>query len=248
MSDSEKQAIVVTGGSRGIGRAICLSFASPATHIYFNYLSSSASADETKNLITEAGGSSTAIKVNITSSTEVNDFFKYIKEHAGRIDVLVNNAGITKDGLIVRMKEADWDSVIDTNLKGAFLCSKAALKIMIRQHCGSIINISSLVGISGNAGQANYVSSKAGLIGLTKAIAKEVASRNITVNAVAPGYIESDMTENLSDKIKTELVKQIPLGRVGTPQEIAHVVNFLASKKARYITGQVINVNGGIYI
>ncbi len=248
MSDNKKQTIVVTGGSRGIGRAICLDFASPNTHVYFNYLSSSTSADETRDLIDKAGGSSTAIKVNITSDTEVNDFFRYIKEHTGKIDVLVNNAGITKDGLIVRMKESDWDNVIDTNLKGAFLCSKAALKTMIRQHYGSIINISSLVGVSGNAGQANYVASKAGLIGLTKAIAKEVASRNITVNAVAPGYIDSDMTENLSDKLKAELIKQIPLGRVGTPQEVAHVVRFLASKNSRYITGQVINVNGGIYI
>ncbi|MBW1940061.1 MAG: 3-oxoacyl-[acyl-carrier-protein] reductase, partial [Deltaproteobacteria bacterium] len=238
----------ITGGSRGLGRAVCLSFAGPDTHIFFNYASSSKSADETQRLITEAGGSATGLQVNVASEKEVSDFFKKILEETGRIDVLVNNAGITRDGLLVRMKEKDWDDVLDINLKGAFNCTKIAAKSMMKQRFGRIINITSIVGVTGNIGQVNYVASKAGLIGLTKAAAKELASRNITVNAVAPGFIKTDMTASISEKVKDLMMKHVPLGRPGEPEDVAGVVAFLASESAAYITGQVIHVSGGMYI
>lgn len=248
MPEKTLRTIVVTGGSKGIGRAVCLAFAGADTKIYFNYSSSADAAEETERLISEAGGQSVGMRVNVASESDVSGFFKAVLEDTGRVDVLVNNAGIAKDGLLVRMKEADWDSVLDVNLKGAFNCSKIAAKAMMKQRSGRIINISSLVGVAGNPGQANYVASKAGLIGLTKSIAKELASRNITVNAVAPGFIETDMTEVLSDKVREEMVSQVPLGRPGTPEDVAGVVTFLASDKASYITGQVMHVSGGMYI
>ncbi|MBW1758963.1 MAG: 3-oxoacyl-[acyl-carrier-protein] reductase [Deltaproteobacteria bacterium] len=248
MSDQSKRTVVITGGSRGLGRAVCLSFAGPDTHIFFNYASSSKSADETQRLITEAGGSATGLQVNVASEKEVSDFFKKILEETGRIDVLVNNAGITRDGLLVRMKEKDWDDVLDINLKGAFNCTKIAAKSMMKQRFGRIINITSIVGVTGNIGQVNYVASKAGLIGLTKAAAKELASRNITVNAVAPGFIKTDMTASISEKVKDLMMKHVPLGRPGEPEDVAGVVAFLASESAAYITGQVIHVSGGMYI
>ncbi len=248
MSDRVKRTVVITGGSKGIGRAICLSFAGSDTCIYFNYSSSSAAAAETERLIADAGGRATGLRVNVASENEVTAFFKKIVDETGRIDVLVNNAGITRDGLLVRMKEKDWDDVIDTNLKGAFNCMKIAGKTMMKQRYGRIINITSVVGVIGNPGQANYVASKAGLIGLTKAVAKELASRGITVNAVAPGYVETDMTASLSDKARDALIDRIPIGRVGKPEDVAAVVSFLASESAGYLTGQVIHVNGGMYI
>jgi 3-oxoacyl-[acyl-carrier protein] reductase len=248
MSDNAKRIVVVTGGSRGIGRAICLVFAKPDTHVFFNYATSKTAADETEKRISEAGGSATVARVNITSGTEVKLFFDDVIRAAGRIDVLVNNAGITRDGLIAMMKEKDWDEVIDTNLKGAFHCTKTVAKIMIKQRYGRIINISSVVGVTGNPGQANYVASKAGIIGLTKAVAKELAPRGVTVNAVAPGYVETDMTTFLSEKAKTAMLDQIPLGRPGTPEDVAAVVAFLASDRASYITGQVVHVSGGMFI
>lgn len=248
MSDRVKRTVVITGGSKGIGRAICLSFAGPDTCIYFNYSSSSAAAAETERLIADTGGRAIGLRVNVASENEVTVFFKKIVDETGRIDVLVNNAGITRDGLLVRMKEKDWDDVIDTNLKGAFNCMKIAGKTMMKQRYGRIINITSVVGVIGNPGQANYVASKAGLIGLTKAVAKELASRGITVNAVAPGYVETDMTASLSDKARDALIDRIPLGRVGKPEDVAAVVAFLASESAGYLTGQVIHVNGGMYI
>lgn len=248
MADQFKRTVVITGGSRGLGRAVCLSFAGPDTHIFFNYASSSKSADETQRLITEAGGSATGLQVNVASEKEVADFFKKILEETGRIDVLVNNAGITRDGLLVRMKEKDWDDVLDINLKGAFNCTKIAAKSMMKQRFGRIINITSIVGVTGNIGQVNYVASKAGLIGLTKAAAKELASRNITVNAVAPGFIKTDMTASISEKVKDLMMKHVPLGRPGEPKDVAGVVAFLASESAAYITGQVIHVSGGMYI
>ena len=186
--------------------------------------------------------------MNVASEKEVSDFVKRAVDDTGRIDVLVNNAGITRDGLIVRMKESDWDEVLDTNLKGAFHCIKAVSKTMLKQRSGRIINVSSVVGVSGNPGQANYVASKAGIIGLTKAVAKELASRGITVNVVAPGFIETDMTSSLPDKAREAMVAQIPLGRSGTAGDIAAAVAFLASDKAAYITGQVIHVSGGMYM
>lgn len=242
------RTVVVTGGSRGIGRAICLAFADPDTHIYLNYSSSDAGAKETQQLIADAGGNATAMRVNVAAENEVADFFETILSETGRVDVLVNNAGITRDGLLVRMKTSDWDDVLNINLKGTFNCTKIAAKPMMKQRYGRIINITSIVGVSGNAGQANYAASKAGIVGFTKTAAKELASRNITVNAVAPGYIETDMTASMSEKARNEMLKSIPLGRAGKPEDVASVVEFLASEKASYITGQVIHVSGGMYI
>jgi 3-oxoacyl-[acyl-carrier protein] reductase len=248
MTDAVERTILVTGGSRGIGRGICMAFAQPGNRIYFNYASASEAALETEKLVAEAGGKATGMQVNVASEKEVTEFVGRALDETGRIDVLVNNAGIARDGLIVRMKEADWDDVLDINLKGSFNCIKAVAKSMIKQHAGRIINVSSVVGASGNPGQANYVASKAGIIGLTKAVAKELAPRGITANAVAPGYIATDMTTALPEKAREAMVSQIPLGRVGAPEDIAAAVVFLASDGAAYITGQVIHVNGGMYM
>ncbi len=247
-SGMTQRVVVVTGGSRGIGRALCLAFAERDTHVFLNYSSSVESAAETVRLIEEKGGRATAIKADVSSEGEVEAFFGQVIETCGRIDVLINNAGITKDGLIARMKVSDWDSVIDTNLKGAFLCIRAVVRPMMKQRFGRIINIASIAGIAGNPGQANYSASKGGLIALTKSTARELASRNITVNSVAPGYIETDMTAGLSDQVKAGMISQIPLGRSGTPEDVAAAAVFLASGSASYITGQVIHVNGGMYI
>ncbi len=248
MNATDNRTVVVTGGSRGIGRAICVALSEPGTRLYFNYGNDSASAAETARAVEAAGGSADYQQVDVSSETAVAEYLGAVIKTAGRVDVLVNNAGITRDGLLVRMKNADWDAVMDVNLKGTFNCMKAAAKTMMKQRYGRIINISSVVGVSGNPGQANYVASKAGIIGLTKAVAKELASRNITVNAVAPGYIETDMTGNLNEKTKTAMVGQIPMGRIGKPEDISGVVAFLASPAADYITGQVIHVSGGMYM
>ena len=248
MAEAGERTILVTGGSRGIGRGICSAFARGGDHIYFNYASDSDAAAQTEKLVRDAGGMATGLRVDVASEKEVAEFVGRALDETGRIDVLVNNAGITRDGLIVRMKESDWDDVITINLKGAFNCIKAAGKAMLKQRFGRIINISSVVGASGNPGQANYVASKAGIIGLTKAVAKELASRGITVNAVAPGYIETDMTASLSDKAREAMIGQIPLGRSGNAGDVAAAVLFLASEDAAYITGQVIHVSGGMYM
>jgi len=248
MAEAMKRTILVTGGSRGIGRAVCLAFAGPGSRIFFNYSSAADAARKTEKLIIDAGGQATGMQLHVASGKEVADFVGHALEQTGRIDVLVNNAGITRDGLIVRMKESDWDAVLDVNLKGAFHCIKAATKPMLRQRSGRIINISSVVGVTGNPGQANYVAAKAGMIGLTKGVAREIASRGITVNVVAPGYIETDMTAAFPEKARQMMIDQIPLGRSGTPQDIAAVVAFLASEQAGYITGQVIHVSGGMYM
>ncbi len=248
MVGNDQRTVVVTGGSRGIGRAICVAFAEPGTHIFFNYASGGEAVSETENIVREKGAEVTAVKVDVAFAEAVDAFFDDIIKQTGRVDVLVNNAGIARDGLMVRMKEKDWDDVLDTNLKGSFHCIRAAARIMMKQRCGRIINISSVVGVMGNVGQVNYVSSKAGMIGLTKAAAKELASRGVTVNAVAPGWIETDMTASLPVKIREAMLSQIPLGRIGQPEDVAGVVKFLASGAARYITGQVIHVNGGMYI
>jgi len=254
MAEQNQRIVVVTGGSRGIGRAICIALAAPGTRIFFNYFSPSdpdaeaAAAAETEKLVAEAQGSAASKSVNIAKENEVVEFFKEIIDKTGRIDVLVNNAGITKDGLLVRMKEQDWDAVLNINLKGAFTCTKIVSKVMMQQRYGRIINMASVVGVTGNAGQANYSASKAGLIGLTKTAAKELAPRGITVNAIAPGFIETDMTASLSEKARNAMLSQVPLGRAGQPEDIAAAVVFLASESASYITGQVIHVSGGMYI
>lgn len=237
---------VVTGASRGIGKAIALKLASLGANIVINYRSSEKEALEVENEIKEMGVEAISIKADISKLDEVENLIKTSKEKFGTIDIIVNNAGITKDNLILRMKEEDFDNVIDVNLKGVFNCLKSITPVMVRQKKGKIINISSVVGISGNAGQVNYAASKAGIIGMTKSLAKEIGSRGINVNAVAPGFIDTEMTESLGEKIKEEAKKNIPLKRFGTVQDVAEVVAFLASDESDYITGQVIHVDGGM--
>jgi 3-oxoacyl-[acyl-carrier protein] reductase len=237
---------LVTGGSRGIGEAIVRRLAAEGATVFFTY---NAGADRAQSLVQElaASGSSVhAVQADVANADSVANLFKTIAEQSKRLDILVNNAGITKDGLIMRMSEQDWDSVMDTNLKGAFFCCKAAARVMMGQRYGRIINIGSVVGITGNPGQANYVSSKAGVIGLTKSLSRELASRNILVNCVAPGYIKTEMTDKLTDDQKKAIAENIPLGRIAEGTEIASVVAFLASDNASYITGQTLAVDGGL--
>lgn len=237
---------VITGASRGIGKAIALKLASLGANIVINYRSNEKEALEVENEIKNMGAEAIIVKGDISKSQEVENLVLVAKEKFGNIDIMVNNAGITKDTLILRMKEEDFDSVIDVNLKGVFNCLKAITPIMVKQKHGKIINLSSVVGITGNAGQVNYSASKAGVIGMTKSLAREVGSRGITVNAVAPGYIETDMTEALGDKYKEEMKKNIPLKRLGKAEDVAEVVAFLASESSNYVTGQVIQVDGGM--
>ncbi|XZF77332.1 3-oxoacyl-[acyl-carrier-protein] reductase [Bacillus sp. AL-1R] len=237
---------LVTGGSRGIGRAIALSLAKNGANVVVNYSGNEAAALNVVEEITALGVKAIAFKANVSNSEEVAALVKNTVDEFGSIDILVNNAGITRDGLLLRMKDADWDDVIDTNLKGVFNCIKAAAKFMTRQRNGRIINISSVVGQIGNPGQMNYVAAKAGVLGLTKTAAKELASRNITVNAIAPGFIETDMTNELNEQIRTQMLSNIPLQSFGQPEDIANAVLFLAMDASRYITGQTINVDGGL--
>ncbi len=254
MTENNERVVVVTGGSRGIGRSICQALAAPGTQIFFNYFSPAdpegeeAAAAETIDLLTQAGAKAVGIWANVAVQSEVADFFDKVMAESGRVDVLVNNAGITRDSLLVRMKEQDWDAVISVNLKGPFLCTQIAAKIMMKQRAGRIVNIASVVGAIGNAGQVNYVASKAGIIGMTKTAAKELAPRGVTVNAVAPGFIETAMTAKLPEKVQEAMVAQIPLGRAGQPEDVAAAVNFLVSDAAAYLTGQVIHVSGGMYM
>lgn len=240
------KTVIVTGSGRGIGRAVALKFGSLGANVIVNYAASSNKAQEVVNEIIEVGGHAIAIKADIRNSNEVEEMFTKTMDTYGSVDILVNNAGITKDALIIRMNDEDFDDVIDINLKGAFKCTKAASKIMMKQRSGTIINISSVIGLIGNGGQANYASSKAGIIGLTKSAARELAPRGINVNAIAPGFIKSDMTDVLTDKIKDSILKQIPLGTFGECEDVANLIVFLSSKNARYITGQIINVDGGM--
>ena len=237
---------IVTGGTRGIGRAIALKLADKGANIVINYRNSDKEAEELKAILEEKGVKVLTVKCDISNFEDSKNLMNKCKEVFGKIDILVNNAGITKDTLIMRMKEEDFDSVIDVNLKGTFNCAKHASAIMLKQRFGKIINMNSVVGIAGNAGQVNYAASKAGVIGLTKSLAKELGSRGITVNAVAPGFINTDMTASLSEKVKEEASKNIPLKRLGDPEDVANLVGFLASDAANYITGQVINVDGGM--
>ncbi|MDK0952907.1 3-oxoacyl-[acyl-carrier-protein] reductase [Clostridium perfringens] len=237
---------IVTGGTRGIGRAIALKLADNGANIVINYRNSDKEAEELKAILEEKGVKVLTVKCDISNFEDSKNLMDKCKEVFGKIDILVNNAGITKDTLIMRMKEEDFDSVIDVNLKGTFNCAKHASAIMLKQRFGKIINMTSVVGIAGNAGQVNYAASKAGVIGLTKSLAKELGSRGITVNAVAPGFINTDMTASLSEKVKEEASKNIPLKRLGDPEDVANLVGFLASDASNYITGQVINVDGGM--
>ena len=237
---------IVTGGSRGIGRSICLALAKAGANVVTCYANGADGANETVKLCKELGVKAMAMKADVANYEDVSAFVTKTKEEFGTIDILVNNAGITKDNLMLKMTEADFEQVIDTNLKGAFLFTKDVSKIMLKQRSGRIINISSVVGVLGNAGQVNYAASKAGLIGMTKSVAKELASRGITSNAIAPGFIETDMTAALNDSVADEMLKAIPLKRMGTGEDIANAVVFLASDMASYITGQVICVDGGM--
>ena len=237
---------LVTGASRGIGREIAQTLAAYGASVIVNYNGSKDRADEVVEMISAAGGKAIAVKADVAKAEEIARLFEEAQAAFGRIDILVNNAGITRDNLILKMSEEEYDTVLDTNLKGAFLCMKHAAKIMLRQKNGRIINISSISGIAGNAGQANYCAAKAGLIGLTKSLAKELGSRGITVNAVAPGFIETGMTEKLSEQVKEGMLAQIPLKRAGSVKDIAEAVAFLASERAAYITGQTLSVNGGM--
>lgn len=240
--------VLVTGASRGIGRSIALQFAEEGYNVAVNYAGNKDKAEAVVEEIKGKGVESFAIQANVANGDEVKAMIKEVVNTFGSIDVLVNNAGITRDNLLMRMKEQEWDDVIDTNLKGVFNCIQKVTPQMLRQKRGSIINLSSVVGSVGNPGQANYVATKAGVVGLTKSTARELASRNITVNAVAPGFIVSDMTDALSDDLKEQMLDQIPLKRFGKDQDIADTVTFLASDKAKYITGQTIHVNGGMYM
>ncbi|MFA5074296.1 MAG: 3-oxoacyl-[acyl-carrier-protein] reductase [Nitrospirota bacterium] len=243
----EGKVALVTGAAQGIGRDIALALAQNGADVAICDVNLEA-AQKTAADIQALGRNTCAIKTNVAASAEVTAMVDQIIQQFGKIDILVNNAGITRDGLILRMKDEDWDLVLSINLRGSFLCAKAALKYMTKQRTGTIINIASIVGAMGNAGQANYVASKAGLIGLTKTIAREYANRGITANAVAPGFIDTAMTQSLSEQVRTELAQQIPMGRLGSSQDVANAVNFLASPAAAYITGQVIHVNGGMYM
>ena len=245
MKQSPKVALI-TGSSRGIGRSIAIRLANEGFNVVFNYRNNPGSLVETINDIESRGGKAVSIKADVSNESEVGVMIKQIKELWESIDVLVNNAGIRKDQLLMRMTESSWDDVLDTNLKGAFLCSKAVLPFMVKKKFGRIINISSIVGITGNPGQGNYAASIAGLIGLTKTIAREVASRNITANAIAPGYIETDMVKELPDELRTRIQSMVPLGRLGTGDDVAGMVAFLCSEDANYITGQVIGIDGGL--
>ena len=240
----EGKKALVTGASRGIGRAIALALAAEGADVVVNYAGSEAAAKEVAAEIEAMGRKAFVVQADISSNEAATAMVDEVVKEFGRIDILVNNAGITRDGLLMRMKEEDWDAVLTTNLKGVFNCTKAAVKYMMKQKAGKIVSISSVVGLMGNAGQANYAAAKAGVIGFTKSVAKEVAARGINVNAVAPGFIKTDMTQ---DFIEDELKAMIPANRFGEAEEVADLVAFLASRKSSYITGEVININGGIY-
>jgi len=241
----DNKVALVTGGGQGIGQIIGESLASMGAHVFLGDINLE-NAENSAASIRASGGSASAVLLDVADPNNVKQAFDYISNQFKLLDILVNNAGITKDGLLIRMKESDWDSVLAVNLKGSFLCAQQAAKHMMKQRQGAIVNIASIVGVMGNAGQVNYSASKAGLIGLTKTMARELAPRNVTVNAIAPGFIDTEMTRVLDKKVRDKLIEQIPLARLGLPQDISNSVAFLVSDRASYITGQVINVNGGM--
>lgn len=242
----ENKTAIVTGGSRGIGRAICTTLAKEGANIVTCYANGAAAAEETIAMCKEYGVQAVAVQADVADAAQVETLFAKAQVVTGSVEILVNNAGITRDGLILRMSDENFNQVLDTNLKGAFYCMRAASKLMMRKRYGRIVTISSVVGVSGNAGQVNYAASKAGVIGMTKSLAKELGSRNITANAVAPGFITTDMTDALPDTVKQQMEKEIPLARLGTPEDVANAVAFLVSEQASYITGQVLHVDGGM--
>ena len=242
----EGRVAIVTGGGRGIGRAVAARLAEAGANVAISYRQDDAAAEETAQRVREAGVECELFKGDISSPEDVETLFKGVDDAFGRVDILVNNAGITRDNLMMRMKEEEFDEVLRTNLKGTYLCTRAALRPMIRARWGRIVNVSSVVGLVGNAGQANYAASKAGIIGFTKSVAREVAQRRITVNAVAPGYVETELTGSLPENVKDQIRGQVPMGRFGEPEEVAEVVAFLAGEAAGYLTGQTIAVDGGM--
>lgn len=242
----EGRVAVVTGGGRGIGRSIALRLAKEGADVAISYRSNDEEAEKTAEMVREVGRRCEVFKGDVASREDVDALFKGVNEAFGRIDILVNNAGITRDNIMMRMKEAEFDDVIDTNLKGAYLCTKAILRPMVRARWGRIVNVSSVVGLVGNPGQANYAASKAGLIGFTKSVAREIAQRGITANAVAPGYVETELTGALPDEAKNRILGQTPMERFGEPEEVAEVVAFLCGEDAGYVTGQTIAVDGGM--
>ncbi|NOX25169.1 MAG: 3-oxoacyl-[acyl-carrier-protein] reductase [Deltaproteobacteria bacterium] len=239
---------LVTGGGRGIGRAVSVLLASLGSKVIINYVNRAEAAEETAAQIKADGGQAGVVKFDVADAGQVQEAFRQIVKEEGHLDILVNNAGITRDGLLIKMKEEAWDAVLDTNLKGAFNCIKAVSRTMMKQRWGRIVNITSVIGFAGNAGQVNYAAAKAGLVGLTKSVAKELASRGITVNGVAPGYIETEMTGALPEEVTTAIKAGIPLGKLGRPEDVAAAVAYLVSGAADYVTGQVLHVNGGMYM
>ena len=244
--DFTGKTAVVTGGSRGIGRAVCLELAKGGANVVLCYAGNEAAANDTAAACEALGARALAVRCNVAEAGEVKALMDAAVQAFGRIDILVNNAGITRDGLLMMMKDEDFDAVINANLKGTFLCMKAVSRLMMRQRYGRIVNLSSVVGLRGNAGQVNYAASKAGVVGMTKSLAKELASRGVTVNAVAPGFIETDMTAAMTDAAKTATLSSIPMQKLGAPEDVARAVAFLASDEAAYITGQVLAVDGGM--